>query len=99
MKNVSSAIIYVMILGYFLNLLVRERLTERERVLEMLFGLVCDGDRLRVGGRERLGVGDRLRVGGRERVRLGVGVGDRDRLRGGIVGVFVIEGLGDAVCD
>jgi len=95
MKNVSGAIIYVVISGYFLNLLVRER------VLEMLFGLLREGDRLRVGGRERDGVRERVRlgvgVGERERVRLGVGVGERDGGRGGMVGVFVIDGLGDEV--
>jgi hypothetical protein len=69
----------------FLSLLLRERVNERDRLF--------DRERLRLGDRER------LRLGDRERLRLGLREGLRERERGGMVGVLVIDGLGDEVCD
>jgi hypothetical protein len=55
--------------------------------------------RERVNERDRLFDRERLRLGLRERVRVRVGVGDLEREREGLVGVLVIDGLGDEVCD
>jgi hypothetical protein len=73
----------------FLSLLLRERVNERDRLF--------DRERLRLGDRDRLRLGlrERLRLGLREGLRLGL----RERERGGMVGVLVIDGLGDEVCD
>ena len=79
---------------YFLPLLLRERVGERER--DRTFDLVFVGVRLRVGGGERLRdlVGVRVGVADRVRVRLRDSVGVRDGL-GGMLRVAL--GLGEAV--
>ena len=77
---------------YFLPLLLRERVGERER--DRTFDLVFVGVRLRVGDRLRDLVGVRVGVADRVRVRLLDSVGVRDGL-GGMLRVAL--GLGEAV--
>jgi hypothetical protein len=77
---------------YFLPLLLREGVGQRERTLDLVLVAV----RLRVGGGERLRdlVGVRVGVADRVRVRLRDSVGVRDGL-GGMLRVAL--GLGEAV--
>jgi hypothetical protein len=72
---------------YYLFYICFLSLLLRERVNER--DRLFDRERLRLGDRER------LRLGLRDRLRLGL----RERERGGMVGVLVIDGLGDEVCD